>query len=263
MRIPIATLTTDFGANGPYVAAVKGVILTAVPNARLIDVSHQIAPQNIPEAAFVLSSITEVFPPETVHLGVVDPGVGTTRRLIAARVAHQWYVVPDNGILSYVVRDHQVEQVFEIDNPAIARPEVSNTFHGRDVLAPAAAHLLLGHSPEVLGPPRHGVETLPAVAPRYDEHGVLGEIIFRDYFGNLVTNVPATLLDGVPHQAWEVEIAGQLINGLSRTYGLHPPNTLVALIGGTGWLEIAVVNGNAARRLNAGPGATVWLRRRH
>lgn len=259
MRHGILTLTTDFGAAGPYVAAMKGIILTTAPETQFVDVSHEIAPQNILEGAFVLSAIIEAFPPETVHLAVIDPGVGTPRRLVAARVAEQWFVLPDNGLLSGVLRGHALPRIHEITNPSIWRSEVSATFHGRDILAPAAAHLLRGGDPDELGPRTVRVIRLANFEPRADDHGILGEVIFRDTFGNLITNVCADRLVG---NDWLVEIAGERIAGLSRTYGDHPPGSLVALIGSSRWLEIAVVNGDAARHLSAGPGTTVRFRRR-
>src|SRR5690242_19030671 len=140
----IVTVTTDFGIGGPYVAAVKGVILGLAPGTQLVDVSHTIAPQNILEGAFVLAGIVDAFPAGTVHLAVVDPGVGTDRRMIVAKVAEQWFVLPDNGLLSVVARSRAASGIWEIANPAIRRPKVSPTFHGRDIFAPAAAHLLRG-----------------------------------------------------------------------------------------------------------------------
>src|SRR3954463_5146298 len=135
MRPGILTLTTDFGIGGPYVAAVKGVVLGLAPGTQIVDVSHTIAPQNILEGAFVLAGIVDAFPAGTVHLVVIDPGVGTDRKLIAARVSEQWFVLPDNGLISGVTRMHEPEQIWEIRNPAVRRAVVSNTFHGRDILA--------------------------------------------------------------------------------------------------------------------------------
>lgn len=262
MRPPILTLTTDFGRDGPYVAAMKGVVLGLVPTAQLVDVSHAIAPQNVMEGAFVLAGIVDAFPPGTVHLGVVDPGVGTERRLIAARVAEQWFVAPDNGLLAGVIRGRTPDLIHEITAPEIRRPEVSMTFHGRDILAPAAAHLLLGRPAAELGPARATLLTLPNLEARPDERGFVGEVIFRDAFGNLVTNVPAARLRGEPLESWTVEVAGETVQGLIRTYGERPTGTLVALAGSSGWVEVAIVNGDAAEALTAGPGMTVRVRRR-
>jgi S-adenosylmethionine hydrolase len=262
MRPGILTLTTDFGADGPYVAAMKGIVLGLVPEGvQLVDVSHAIAPQNILEGAFVLAGIVDAFPPGTVHLAVIDPGVGTDRRLVAARVAEQWFVLPDNGLLSGVVRGRRPTEIREITNQAICRPQISATFHGRDILAPAAAHLLRGGDPAELGPTREKLIMLANFEPRADDAGLVGEVIFRDAFGNLITNVPAERLASAPPEAWVIELAGERIEGLRRTYGEQPPGMLIALTGSTGWVEIAVVNGDAGRQLTAGPGMTVWFRR--
>lgn len=260
-RPGILTLTTDFGTDGPYVAAMKGVILGLAPGTQLVDVSHAVAPQNILEGAFVLSEVVDAFPAGTVHLAVVDPGVGTDRRLIAAAVAGHWYVLPDNGLLSGVTRNRPPDSVYEISNPAVRRATVSATFQGRDVLAPAAAHLLLGRDPAELGPVRTTFVTLRNFRPTEDPEGLVGEVIFRDVFGNLITNIAADRLAALPPDGWTVEVAGERIEGLGRTYAESPTGALVALVGGTGWLEVAVVNGDAAQQLSAGSGTTVWVRK--
>ena len=258
----ILTLTTDFGHQGGYVAAMKGVILTHAPDVQLVDVSHEIAPQNILEGAFLLAGLLEAFPTGTIHLAVIDPGVGTDRRLVAARVADQWVVAPDNGLLGGVLQGRSAQEIREITNPAIRRAEVSSTFHGRDILAPAAAHLLLGGAPAELGPIRERWITLANFEPRVDDSGVTGEVIFKDTFGNLITNVRRSHLSGRQADSWSVEIAGEQIAGLRRTYGDDPPGSLIALAGSSGWMEIAVVNGDAGRTLGGGPGMTVWFRKR-
>jgi S-adenosylmethionine hydrolase len=263
MRPGILTLTTDFGAEGPYVAAMKGVVLGLAPGTCLVDVSHSIAPQNILEGAYILASIHDAFPAGTIHLAVVDPGVGTERKLIAARVGSQWYVLPDNGLLCAVLCGRSPDEVYEITNPAIRRRVVSLTFHGRDILAPAAAFLLQGGTPAELGPPLPRLVRLANVEPRPDEAGgFVAEVIFRDSFGNLITNLAADRLAGVDPAGWSFRFADRQIDGLSRAYGDHPPGTLVALVGSTGWVELALVNGDAARQLGAGSGTTVWVRRR-
>jgi S-adenosylmethionine hydrolase len=256
---PILTLTTDFGADGPYVAAMKGVVLTLAPGTSIVDVSHRIAPQNILEGAFVLASVIEAFPPETVHLGVVDPGVGTDRPLVAMRVAGQWVVGPDNGLLSGVARLHRPEALWQISSPTVRRPVVSDTFHGRDILAPAAAHLLLGRDPADLGPPREKVVHLANFAPRDTDSGLVGEVIFRDAFGNLVTNIRRDDISAAGLDHPRVEVGRESVHGLVRTYADRRPGELVALFGSSGWLEVAQVNGDAGRHLAVGPGTTVWI----
>lgn len=262
MKPGILTLTTDFGQHGPYVAALKGTILGLAPSTNIVDVSHTIVPQNVLEGAFVLAGIVDSFPPGTIHLAVVDPGVGTERHLIAACVAGNWFILPDNGLISGVIRNRPLKEVREITNPAIRRREVAPTFHGRDILAPAAAFLLNGGDPSELGPIQERVIRLANFEPRSDDAGgLLGEVIFRDTFGNLVTNIP---VDRLPprEEPISIQIASACVEGLSQTYGEQPSGTLVAVIGSTGWLEIAVVNGDAGRQLRVGPGTTVWLRPR-
>jgi S-adenosylmethionine hydrolase len=260
---PILTLTTDFGDDGPYVAALKGVVLQLAPEAQIVDVSHKITAQNVLEGAFVMAAIVDAFPPGTVHLGVVDPGVGTSRKLAAVKVAGQWIVGPDNGLLCGVVRGREPEGIWEIANPSLWRPVISNTFHGRDILAPAAAHLLARGAPEVLGPRMNKVIHLANFDPRETEQGLVGEVIFRDAFGNLITNVRGDRLGSRPeNQDWEIEIAGSHVQGLVRTYAHRMHGELVALVGSSGWVEIAIVNGDASRFLSAGPGTTVWFHRR-
>jgi S-adenosylmethionine hydrolase len=257
----IVTLTTDFGMIGPYVAAMKGILLGMAPGTQLVDVCHTISPQNILEGAFVLSALVESFPPETVHLAVVDPGVGTDRRLIAVALGDQWFVLPDNGLITGAARGRTPAGIWEITNPELARPTVAPTFHGRDILAPAAAHLLRGGDPAALGPVRTKFVTLRNFEAAAHQSGFVGEVIFRDGFGNVMTNIAGSRLADAPASAWTIEIAGSRIDGLIRTYGERPSGTLVALIGSAGWVEIAVVDGDASERLAIGPGATVWLRR--
>lgn len=257
----IVTLTTDFGNIGPYVAAMKGILLGMAHGVELVDVCHTISPQNILEGAFVLSGIVEAFPEGAVHLAVIDPGVGTDRRLIAVSVAGQWFVLPDNGLITGVARGRVVEGIWELTNPTLRRPTIAPTFHGRDILAPAAAHLARGGDPAELGPVRTRFITLRNFEPTANPNGFVGEVIFRDTFGNLITNLAAARLGDVPPGDWMIEVAGTQIGGMVRTYGERATGTLVALIGSAGWLEIAVVNGDASEQLSAGPGTTVWLRR--
>jgi S-adenosylmethionine hydrolase len=252
----IVTLTTDFGGDGPYVAAMKGVILRDAPGVQLIDVSHGIAAQAIREGAFVLGNAWPWFPKGTVHLAVVDPGVGTERRLVAVSISGHWFVLPDNGLVGLVARGRTIDGAWALAWPD-DRP-VSRTFHGRDILGPAAAHLARGGDPADLGPPCDDLVALDWPVPIELGPIVLGEVIFRDYYGNLVTNVPAAQLIG---PGWGLEIGGEAIASLVGTYGDRPAGSLVALEGSSGLVEVAEVNGNAAERLDAGPGTSVTFRR--
>jgi len=257
----ILTLTTDFGTGGPYVAALKGVVLGLAPGTQLVDVSHAIAPQDVAEGAFVLAGIVPYFPSGTVHLAVVDPGVGTDRRLIAALVDGHWFVVPDNGLIGGVLRGRDPSGAWEIRNPALRRPSVSPTFHGRDILAPAAAHLLRGGEPGELGPALEDLVLPSSMEPAEDADGLTGEVVFIDSFGNLITNIPRDRLGTVAPSGWSVEVEEAGIDGLIQTYAERRAGELVALIGSSDRVEVAVVNGDASRRLAAGRGTPVRVRR--
>jgi S-adenosylmethionine hydrolase len=249
----IITLTTDFGRDGRYVAAMKGVILSINPAATIVDISHSVAPQNIAEGAFVLGESSCWFPPESIHVAVVDPGVGTARRIIYARVGNQQYVGPDNGLLSYVCRNREPDAAFEITNRSLFLPQVSNTFHGRDIMAPVAAHLSLGLPPEQLGA---SVDTLNLLAwPRAERQAdsVTGHIVWSDRFGNLITDIGrADLPDDIDHSTISIHIGRHKLTGIVRTYSDGQPHTAVALFGSNGLLEVAIVQGNAASDLHLG-----------
>jgi S-adenosylmethionine hydrolase len=259
VRSGILTLTTDFGTDGPYVAEMKGVVLGLAPGTQLVDVSHAIPPQDVARGAFVLSRVVDAFPSGTVHLAVVDPGVGTDRRLIVVKAASQWFVLPDNGLIAGVLEDHVPSATWEIRNLALWRAFVSTTFHGRDILAPVAAYLLLGGDPDSVGPRIAG--PIPTIKSEAREVGgrLAGEVVFIDSFGNLITNIARSMLGARP-DSWDVEILDKSIGAIGATYGERPVGSLVALVGSSGRLEIAEVNGNAAARLGASRGTSVVVR---
>ena len=267
----IITLTTDFGLADAYVVAMKGVILGINSEARLVDICHSIKPQNISQAAFVLSTAYKFFPPRTIHLVVVDPGVGTERRAIILRTSLADFVAPDNGVLSYVLQDsgspHQAEQHQLIELPpeleavAITRPEfwrwpVSATFHGRDVFAPVAARLSLGIPPADFGEVITSLTLLPQLYPYHARDNLLvGHILHIDNFGNLITNIKG---DDLPGQVITVEVGNHIISGLSRTY--EEGKELLALVGSSGYLEVSLRGGNASTFLNTEVGREVKIR---
>ena len=266
----IITLTTDFGLADAYVAAMKGVILGINPEAKLIDICHSIKPQNISQAAFVLSTAYQFFPERTVHVVVVDPEVGTERRAIILRTPLADFVAPDNGVLSYVipqssarpvsVNRQQIELPLELEAVAITKPEfwrspVSPTFHGRDIFAPVAARLSLGSPPEDFGEAITSLTILPLTHPYWAQDDVLvGHILHIDNFGNLITNIRS---EGLPKQAITVEVGNQSISGLSRTY--EEGDGLLALIGSSGYLEISLKGGNAGTFLGVEVGSEVKI----
>ncbi len=272
----IITLTTDFGLTDGYVAAMKGVILGINPDAKLIDICHNIKPQNIAQAAFVLSTAYPFFPQKTIHLVVVDPGVGTERRAIILRTPLADFVAPDNGVLSYVIQQSstkpvvdnvnvgQVELEPELEAVALTEPRfwrspVSPTFHGRDVFAPVAALLSLGFPPINFGEAITSVTMLPLPYPYQALDGSpVGHILHIDNFGNLITNIKSSDLPQTKEPI-SIEVGNHLISGLSRTYA--GGKGLLALIGSSGYLEVSLKGGSAHAFLNAEVGSQVRVRR--
>jgi len=215
---PIITLTTDFGVADGYVGTMKGVILGIVPDARLVDISHEITPQNVRQAAYVLYTAYPFFPLYTVHLVVVDPGVGGTRRPIALRTPVGYFVGPDNGILSYVMAGEPVEALVELADPRYRLPHVSHTFHGRDVFAPAAAHLAAGVPIAALGPPVAEPVTFPPPRLEVGPDIITGEVLHTDRFGNVVTSVGWLRWSG---EELRLEPAFQGVGGGDRGSGIR------------------------------------------
>uniref|UniRef100_A0A7C3Z361 SAM-dependent chlorinase/fluorinase n=1 Tax=Desulfobacca acetoxidans TaxID=60893 RepID=A0A7C3Z361_9BACT len=252
---PIITLLTDFGHQDPYVAAMKGVILSLNPEAILVDVTHAVPPQDIIAGAFLLGEAAPYFPAGTIHLAVVDPGVGTSRRGLAAKAGEQFWVGPDNGLFHLIFHRAAGLDMVSLENRDYFRESLSDTFHGRDIFAPVAAHLSLGTPLQAFGPPITDPIALPWPEPSFSPEAVRGEIVYVDGFGNLVTNIRGSellpWLADTPH----VIILGSLtLRGLVRTYGDVPPGNFLALIGSHGYLEIACAQGNAAQRLGLGAG---------
>lgn len=255
MADPIVTLTTDFGDASPYVAALKGALLSVNPAARLVDLSHAIAPQDLRHAAFFLAAAVPWFPPGTLHVVVVDPGVGTARAMLYVEVRGQRLLAPDNGCWTLL---DAPSRVFRLAEPRFWAPTVSHTFHGRDILAPVAGRLSLGLDPAQLGPPVSSWVRCPWPEPCREGGVIRGEIVFVDTFGNLISNIPAAGL-GQPRvvRVGDTRLPGPL--PWVRSYGQAAAGELVALASSNGFVEVAVVEGNAARRLGAAVGTPVEL----
>lgn len=243
----LITLLTDFGLADNYVAEVKRVLLTLVPGVTLVDVSHDVAPGDVRAASFVLSRVWQRFPAGTVHLAVVDPGVGTARRALAAQAAGHSFVAPDNGLLSPLPGN---ARFVELPVP----PQASATFHGRDVFAPAAARLAQGASFDSIGRPVTDWYCSPLPALRRVGNEVVGEVVYVDRFGTLVTNLPEGASAGS-----RLRVGGTDAGPLRRTFGDVAPGELVAYVGSGGTIEVAVRDGNAARSLALGVGTEVRL----
>lgn len=251
----IITLLTDFGLSDSYVAAMKGVIAGIAPQATVIDITHQIAPQNVRAAAYVLATALPYFPPGTIHVAIVDPGVGSARRPMAAQVGGYTLVGPDNGVFTYALPAGQPAICVHLDNPAYWLPAVSRTFHGRDIFSPVAAHLANGAPLAALGAPIDNPVLFDVQPPRREPDGSLrGQIVHVDRFGNLVSNIPGGWLAG---KLWIVRIAGQQVVGPSLTYAAAAPGQLLALVSSDGTLEIALRDGSAAARLGVAAGEPI------
>ena len=281
---PPIVLTTDFGLSDAFVGVMKGVILNINPRAVIVDLTHDIGPQDVSQGAFVLGVNHPYFPPGAIHVAVVDPGVGTDRHPIVLETPDAKFVAPDNGLLSEVLKGYLAGSSFSertsetvslppallayrLANPSYRLDPVSNTFHGRDIFAPAAAHLSLGVKAAKMGPPVSQLAYRPLAEPSRREGIVVGEVIYVDRFGNLITNIEMGSISGfdmAPDSA-TVEINGRKILGLSRTFhdmaGDSSPQPdglpLVALFGSNGYLEIAVRDGNAAETLGLDVGTEV------
>ncbi|HSE92360.1 MAG TPA: SAM-dependent chlorinase/fluorinase [Methylomirabilota bacterium] len=255
-------MTTDFGSRDPYVAEMKGVILGLTRDVVLVDVTHEVEAQQIAEAALVLEGVVEAFPAQTIHLAVVDPGVGTSRRGLVVEAGGHLFVGPDNGLFTAVLA-RGGWQAFELTAAELRRPTVSRTFHGRDIFAPAAAHLALGVPPARFGAPVADPVRLPWPEARAVAGGIAGAVIHVDRFGNLVTSIDATLVGsfaGGPAGPGTVRIAGRALP-LVGTYADLPPHAAGALVGSRNRLEVVVREGSAAAVLEARRGMPVLLSR--
>ena len=248
----IITITTDFGTRDSYVAELKGVLLTGAPGAMPVDVSHDIPPGDVRSAAYVLGRTWHCFPPGTIHLVVVDPGVGGARHPLALTAREHCFVGPDNGVFTPVLHDTEVDAAV-LHTPA----DVAPTFHGRDIFAPAAAALARGAQLSSLGLPFDGLPIrLAYTEPHVEGKSLVGEIMYVDHFGNLITNLGAEL---VPVHA-RLEIEDLDLGPLRRTYSDVAPGALVIYVGSGRSVEIAVRDGSAAERLSIGVGARVRVR---
>ena len=258
MSHPIITLTTDFGHVDAYVGIMKGVILGLCPNAVLVDLCHEVRPQAILQAAYLLSTSHAFFPAHTVHLAVVDPGVGSPRRAIALQTESAFFVAPDNGILSPILSTQTIRKAVELSNPSFHLPKGSSTFHGRDIFAPVAAHLACGVSVEQMGqelsPASLVHMPLPEPHPLSDSLW-MGEVIHIDRFGNLITSFKAPL----PGKVHSIQVGTLRVSPLDRTFSDVGPREPVIYLGSSGHLEIAFRDDSAADRIGVDLGAPVRL----
>ncbi len=255
---PIVTLTTDFGYSDHYVSTMKAVMLSINPQVQLVDVSHSIAAGDIISGSWVLSNAAFYFPPGTVHLAVVDPGVGSTRKGIIAQVNDQIFVGPDNGLFSLPFAKRDVKGYF-IENPDYTREHISNTFHGRDIFAPVAAYASKGIRPEQFGPQAGKLETYKLPMPIVDQEGIEGTIIHIDAYGNLITNITKNDLTGISGRQVKIFVGNTIMDKVVNTFSDVEEGDPAALIGSSDMLEIAVNQQSAEEVLSARKGDPVSI----
>lgn len=258
----IITLTTDFGLRDGYVGVMKGVIWGICSDVRIVDITHHIPPQDINQGGIALQRIIPYFPANTIHIAVVDPGVGTNRKPIAAKVGSQFFVCPDNGLLSRVVhagkQQGQEAIFFELNKSAYWLSEISHVFHGRDIFAPVGAHLASGVPLSEVGTPISDPILSPVPQPRLLENKIIGEVISIDNFGNLATNIMDFHLDQY-QKNYTIKVKDTKINDIVKTFGERPQGNLVGLIGTQKDLMIASVNANAYDKIKASVGSKVEI----
>jgi S-adenosylmethionine hydrolase len=258
----IITLLTDFGMADPYVATMKGAALAVNPDAQLVDISHEIAPQDIADAGYVLAFSYRYFPVGTVHVAVVDPGVGGERRILAAEVEGHLLIAPDNGLLSAVLLERPASRLVHVEKSVFFRHPVSATFHGRDIFAPVAAHLSLGVDLDQMGPRTTRYVQLEAASARTVGDALDGRVIHVDRFGNLVTNISSEQIAAMEGTGWpHVRVGEAHIGPVRRTYAEAAIGEPLAVIGSSELLEISVNCGSAAGQLGVGRGTPVRVAR--
>ncbi len=263
MSSKIVSLTTDFGLKDPYVAEIKAVILTICPNAAIVDVTHGVEKFNVRTGAFMLASAAPYFPKGTVHLAVVDPGVGTQRRPIIVETEQSYFVGPDNGLLILAAEAQGIKQMRVIESRRLMLPHVSNVFHGRDIFGPVAAHLSNSVSLEEFGP-----QITDVVKPEFtrlirNRDSLTGEVLHVDDFGNIITNIHGKEIPAFRGNLVQVEFPSHPPRQMkvSTTYADTKPQEPLALIGSHQYLEIALNQGNAAREFSVGAGDKIILTR--
>ncbi len=252
----VITLTTDFGLQDYYVSAMKAIILGIAPDVRLVDISHDIPSQDIMAGSWILRNSAMLFPSGTVHTVVVDPGVGTDRNSIALKIEDQYFVGPDNGIFSPLTEERDFKAVC-LTNKKYWREDTSNTFHGRDIFAPVAAHLSRGVELEELGDPIDELVTYRWTVPIADKDGLQGMVIHIDKFGNLVTNLSQSLIEEFKDKNVKIYLGNTILEEIVTTFGSVPDGEPVAFIGSSGMLEIGINKGSAEEMLGVQKGAQI------
>jgi len=252
----IITLLTDFGQQDGFVGTMKGVILSTNPKATIVDISHEIPAQDVEAGAFILNNSYRYFPRGTIHVVVIDPGVGADRKILAAQSEDYFFIAPDNQVLKYIFHLSETLTVVAVLNKQFFLNKISRTFHGRDIFAPVAAHLSTNVGIEQLGQTTQKYDRGIIDQPRISKSTISGKIIYSDKFGNLISNIPAEMID---HPISFIQIGSTILNRLSNAYTEVDVNQPLAIIGSSGYLEIAVRNGNAKQQLLMDRGEIVTI----
>lgn len=260
MAAKLITLITDFGYKDPFVGIMKGVIFGINPDVRIIDLSHGIPPQDVIAGALVLRHSAPYFPRGTIHVAVVDPGVGTERRPLLIEADGNFFIGPDNGLFSLSVEETRPRQIIELSNEGYYLKPTSTTFHGRDIFAPIAAYLSLGFPPTDFGAPLKDFQKLPWPKVSAGQQAIEGEVVYVDGFGNLVTNVEERALKGFRPEKLTFSIGPITIRGLASNYNRGDDRGYLALVNSWGLLEIALSNGNAQLSCRAEIGDKVHIK---
>ena len=259
----LITLLTDFGDRDSFVASMKGVILTINPQATFVDLSHHVPPHSVEDAAYLLNSCYRYFPKGTVHVAVVDPGVGSARRALIAKGERYFFLAPDNGLLTHVLADNSEMEVREIENAEYRLTSPGRTFDGRDLFAPAAARLTKQQLFSSYGPLVTDYKTFAILKPTWESTALVGEIVYVDRFGNLISNITRSHVEESQSILKRlnplIRVAGHMINGLVNSYSEGYPQVPHALINSDGQVEVFVKEGNAAITINVGRGQRVDL----
>ena len=263
--LKIITMTTDFGLDNWFVGTMKGVIKGINPDVEIVDITHSIRHCNVREGAFTLLNSYCYFPEGTIHLAVIDPGVGTARRCIAVRSTRYYFVAPDNGVLSYAINQEEGVKIIAIENPKYMLQQISTTFHGRDIFAPAAAHLSLGAGIKEFGTSIDDPILFEKSAPaRIGARELIGHIIFIDHFGNCITDIAVKHIEEIGGKSAtnriKIKIRDKEIRKFSNTYSDGTVNELICLFGSSGYLEFSVNKGNANKQFTIEEGGEFILK---